>query len=43
MPFPTRTLDLPPERSESLRESFLSADDVPADAGTGGGTPADRE
>jgi small-conductance mechanosensitive channel len=31
IPFPTRTLDLPPERSESLRGSFLSGSDGPAD------------
>ena len=38
IPFPTRTLDLPPERSESLRESFLSGGDAPADD-----VPAGRE
>lgn len=31
IPFPTRTLDLPPERSESLRGSFLTGSDGPAD------------
>jgi small-conductance mechanosensitive channel len=35
MPFPTRTLDLPPERSESLRERFPSGGDIPTDAGPG--------
>jgi hypothetical protein len=35
LPFPTRTLDLPPERSEELRERFLPGGDIPADAGPG--------
>ena len=38
MPFPTRTLDLPPERSESLRERFLTGGDIPSDAGPGAST-----
>jgi small-conductance mechanosensitive channel len=36
IPFPTRTLDLPPERSEILRERFLPGGDIPSDAGPGG-------
>ncbi len=35
MPFPTRTLDLPPERTENLRERFLAGGDIPSDAGPG--------
>ncbi|MCI0410908.1 MAG: mechanosensitive ion channel family protein [Acidobacteria bacterium] len=38
MPFPTRTLDLPPERSESLRERFIAGGDIPTDAGPGEST-----
>jgi small-conductance mechanosensitive channel len=38
MPFPTRTLDLPPERNESLRERFLAGGDIPSDAGPGEST-----
>jgi len=38
MPFPTRTLDLPPERSDELRERFLPGGDLPADAGPGEST-----
>jgi small-conductance mechanosensitive channel len=38
MPFPTRTLDLPPERSDELRERFLPGGDIPADAGPGEST-----
>jgi len=36
MPFPTRTLDLPPERSEGLRDRFLAGGDIPTDAGPEG-------
>ena len=36
IPFPTRTLDLPPERSDSLREQFLAGGNIPTDAGPAG-------
>jgi hypothetical protein len=38
IPFPTRTLDLPPERTENLRERFLAGGDIPSDAGPGEAT-----